>query len=438
VKTTIDPSSAEYLAMTEYLLRLKRTGVILGLDRMQRLVTALGHPEKQVPCIHIAGTNGKGSVAAMIEAIFRAAGWRTGLYTSPHLVRLGERIQVDRQILSPAELVGYVKELQPVVASLVNPDTGTVATSYFEFMTAMAFLHFARKRCDVACIEVGLGGRLDATNVVLPEISVITSIGLDHCDVLGDTLAKIAAEKGGIIKAGKPLVIGRLPIEAEEVIRRVATDQGSPVFSVREAFGEDTSGYPHTMMAGDYQRWNAGVAMLVAQQMDERWGLTDLVISRGLLSVDWPGRWQRFSISGKTVIVDCSHNAEGAETLERNLEELIVTTGRQPVIVAGVLGLSRARPLVEVISRFARQIHFVQPQQSRACTFEELKALVPVAARIDVVPAELATLFPAENRCAVGLPGDTIVVTGSIYLAGEVLARIDPTRGPVESQLQDF
>jgi dihydrofolate synthase/folylpolyglutamate synthase len=438
MQTTPDALPPEYRAATDYLVSLKQSGVTLGLDRMQRLLGELGHPEQRVPCIHIAGTNGKGSVGAMLESIFRAAGWRTGLYTSPHLVRLGERIQIDRKILSRSELVDWVKDLRPIVAALSLPKARTAAVSYFEFMTAMAFLHFVKRACDLTCIEVGVGGRLDATNVVVPEVSVITSIGLDHCDMLGDTLAKIAAEKAGIIKSGKPVVIGRLPAEAERVIRRVAAEQGAPVVSVREAFGDDVSCYPQTSLAGDYQRWNAGVATLVARLMPDRWKLTDAVISHALESVQWPGRWQRFSIEGRTVIVDCSHNAEGAETLARNLELIVAGEGRMPVLVVGVLGLARARPLVEVVCRFSREIHFVRPRQSRACTFEELRSLVSPASRAHVMDAELAALFPAENRCGVGVPGDTIVVTGSIYLAGEVLAQIDPARGPVESELQDF
>src|SRR5688572_6363029 len=195
-------SSSEYAAATEYLFALKARGGKFGIDRMALFAAALGHPERAVPCVHVAGTNGKGSVAAMLDAILHSAGWRTGLYTSPHLVKLGERVQVERQILSEQEIDDYVRELKPLAeqTSAANPDDHP---SFFEFMTAMAFLQFARRRCDISVIEVGLGGRLDATNIVTPEVTVITSIGVDHCEFLGHELEQIAREKAGIIKPGR-------------------------------------------------------------------------------------------------------------------------------------------------------------------------------------------------------------------------------------------
>ncbi|MEO6876297.1 MAG: bifunctional folylpolyglutamate synthase/dihydrofolate synthase, partial [Opitutaceae bacterium] len=169
----------EYAAVTAQLFGLKQHGTKFGIDRIQRLTALLGQPERAVPVIHVAGTNGKGSVAAMLDSILHAAGWRVGLYTSPHLVKLGERVQVDRRILSEAEIVDYVRELQPVADRIAQADPDE-RPSFFEFMTAMAFLQFARKQCDIGVIETGLGGRLDATNIVMPEVSAITSIGVDH------------------------------------------------------------------------------------------------------------------------------------------------------------------------------------------------------------------------------------------------------------------
>ncbi len=185
---------AGYPAVQEYLFSLKAGGVRFGIDRMGLLAARLGHPEKAVPCIHVAGTNGKGSASAMLESILRHSGRRVGLYTSPHLVRLGERVQVDRVLLTEEEICAYVRELQPVAEQLAADGGENDRPSFFEFMTAMAFLQFARKRCDCSVIEVGLGGRLDATNVVEPEVSIVTSIGLDHCEMLGTTLAAIAGE----------------------------------------------------------------------------------------------------------------------------------------------------------------------------------------------------------------------------------------------------
>ncbi|MBC8009507.1 MAG: bifunctional folylpolyglutamate synthase/dihydrofolate synthase, partial [Burkholderiales bacterium] len=259
---------------------------------MRDFAALLDNPERVVPVLHVAGTNGKGSVAAMLASILRAAGQRAGMYTSPHLVRLGERVQVDGVPLSEAEILAYVAELEPMAAALERGMPGE-APSFFEFMTAMAFLQFARRGCDAAVVEVGLGGRLDATNIVIPEVSVITSIGLDHCELLGGSFAEIAAEKAGIIKPGVPVVIGRLPAEAEAVIRRIAAENDAPLTSVREVFGETLENYPRPALEGDYQRVNAATATLAARAVAERFGIADAHIAAGLARVVWPGRWQR-------------------------------------------------------------------------------------------------------------------------------------------------
>ncbi len=427
----------DYAAVTEYLYAIKASGVKFGIDRMRRLVDLLGHPERSYPVIHIAGTNGKGSVAAMVESILRTAGHRTGLYTSPHLVKLGERVQVDRQLLTEAEIVAYTNELGPVVERIaaLAPDE---QPTFFEFMTAMAFLQFQRKQVAAAVVEVGMGGRLDATNVVEPDVTVITSIGLDHCVELGGTFAQIAREKAGIIKPGRPVVMGRLPPEAEQVVREVAAQHAAQVHSVREIFGESISGYPQTNLEGDYQRWNAATATLVVRLLPIQLKPSQEVITRGLRHVSWPGRWQRASLGGRTLILDASHNPEGADVLEQNLRLLVATAGRKPVIVVGVLGEFRARALLAVVVRYAREVHLVAPHQARASTFEEMLAVIPEESRSLVHRGQLEQIFPDAHTCSLGGPDDIIVVTGSIYLLGEVLERIEPGRGTGEGRLQDF
>ena len=429
---------ADYTAVTDYLYALKSAGVRFGIDRMAALSREIGHPERSYPVVHIAGTNGKGSVSAMVERILREAGCRTGLYTSPHLVKLGERVQVDRQLLCEQEIVAYVNELMPAAAR-IGAAGADEHPSFFEFMTAMAFLQFARRKVDAAVIEVGLGGRLDATNVVRPEVTVITSIGFDHMEQLGNTLALIAAEKAGIVKEGVPLVLGRVPAEAEEVIRRIAAAKGAPVHSVREIFGEDISAYPATSLEGDYQRWNAATATLAAKLLQPKFGrIDDACIARGLQDVAWPGRWQRTRLGGRELILDASHNPEGAAVLESNLRRLVGRTGRRPIVVTGVLGEFRARALLEVICRYASEIHLLPPHQARACTHEEMESFMPDAAHGRVHRTSLEEVFPSATRCALGGPDDIVVVTGSIYLLGEVLARIQPERGAGEGRLQDF
>jgi dihydrofolate synthase / folylpolyglutamate synthase len=417
-------ASAAYAAVTEYLFGLKPQGAKFGIDRMRLLAAEIGRPERAVPCVHVAGTNGKGSVSAMLDAILHAAGWRTGLCTSPHLVHLGERIQVERRMLTEDEIMSYVRELDPIAARLgaANPDD---RPSFFEMMTAMALLQFARKRCDIAVIEVGLGGRLDATNIVTPEVSVITSISMDHCELLGDTVELIAREKAGIIKPQRPVVLGLMPAAAESTIRAIALERDAPVMSVAEVFGRDLEHYPHTNLEGDYQRWNAATATLAARVLGSRWNVTAAAIAGGLEHVDWPGRWQRVRIGGRLAILDASHNPEGAKVLDQNLAQLVVETGRTPIVITGVLGAARARPLMETIARHAREIHFVVPHQPRACSFEELEALVPSNYRGRVVRATVEGLFPIPNRCTAGGPADVVVVTGSIYVLGEVMTRLE-------------
>ncbi len=427
----------DYAAVQDYLRGLKARGVKPGLARMERFMAALGHPEKTTPCVHVAGTNGKGSVAAMLEAILRGAGWRTGLYTSPHLVRLGERIQVNRQAMTAEQIARYTREIRPVAEALAAAHGPEAHPSYFEFMTAMAFLHFARERCDFALVETGMGGRLDATNVVLPEVSVITSISFDHCEFLGDSLEQIAAEKAGIIKPSRPVVIGRLPPEAERVVR-AAAQRAAAVVSLREEYGSGGNPFPATNLAGDHQRWNAAVATLAARALPARWRVTDPVVNTALQQVDWPGRWQRVQAGTRQIILEAAHNAEGAQALERALVRLIADTGRAPVVVVGVLGLTRAEPLLAAVCRHAREIHLVMPRQRRACTQDQLAALIPSSCPARVHRSTVDTVFPEAARCTAGDPGDTIVVTGSIYLLGEVLVRLDPSRGPLEDQLQDF
>lgn len=433
--SSVAPSG--YTATQEYLFSLKAKGVKYGIDRMNLWLEALGHPERAVPVIHVAGTNGKGSTSAMLESVFRSAGWRTGLYTSPHLVRLGERVQVDRTILSEAEIIAYSRELSPI-AEAVSRHSPDDHPSFFEFMTAMAFLQFQRRGCDVNIIEVGLGGRLDATNVVTPEVSVITSISLDHCDMLGDTVEKIAAEKAGIIKPGRPVVLGVLPEAAERVIREIARERQAEVHSVSEEFGSDEGRWPTTNLEGDYQRRNAAIATLVARIMPPCWKLKAGAISRGLQQVEWLGRWQRTRLGSRELILDASHNPEGAQVLDGNLRRFIAESGRVPVVITGVLGAARARPLIETLCRHVREIHLVVPQQSRACRFEDLEALVPAGYTGRTLRGTVAELFPRPGVCTAGATAQPILVTGSIYLLGEVLARLEPERGANEGHLQDF
>ncbi|GAB5562830.1 MAG: hypothetical protein SynsKO_44770 [Synoicihabitans sp.] len=428
-------SLTDYPAVQDYLFGLKAKGVKFGIDRMRNLAAAIGHPERTLPIVHIAGTNGKGSTAAMVESILRAAGKRVGLYTSPHLVRLGERVQVDRIPLSDADIVAYTRELLPIAEELskLGPDEHP---SFFEFMTAMAFLQFAREDCDAGVVEVGLGGELDATNVVQPSVTAITSIALDHCDILGNTLQEIARAKAGIIKPDIPLVLGKVPKAAEDVIREIAAERRSPVFSVETAFGSDLNSYPDVALEGDCQRVNAATASLIVGQ-----GFPEIdssTIRQGLNAAHWPARWESLQVADRHLILDTSHNPEGALELASNLTRLVAESARKPLIVVGALGVSRAGPLLEAVAAGARELHVVVPAQARSCSHEELRNLIPESFSGPIHLSSVHQLFGSSNWETWSVPGDTIVVTGSIYLAGEVLSRLPITHDRLESHLQDF
>jgi dihydrofolate synthase/folylpolyglutamate synthase len=416
-------SPSDFAAVRDFLFAQKAHGTKFGIDRMAALADALGHPERRTPAIHIAGTNGKGSVAALVESILRAAGWKTGLFTSPHLVHVGERVQVNRVPLGEAELVQYMTELRPIADAIAAADAN-LRPSFFEYMSAIAFLEFARQRCDLAVVEVGLGGRLDATNILVPEVSVITSIGLDHCEILGATLAQIAGEKAGIIKPGRPVVMGRVPPEAEARIREVAAARGAPLISVRAIYGDAIDRYPHCGLEGDYQRWNAATAVETVRALGAGWRVDDSVTAQGLRGVRWAGRWERRLVGGRTLILDASHNPAGADVLDANLARLERESGRRPIVVTCVLGLDRARPLLEAVARHAAEIQLVASSEPRACSVAELRACVPARYTGRVLAGQIETIFPHPGACTLGLPGDVIVVTGSIHLLGAVLARL--------------
>ena len=396
-----------------WLTGLRNLGSRLGVERMRLLAARLGRPERAVPCLHVAGTNGKGSVCAMIEAIQRAHGRRTGLYTSPHLVAIGERIQVGRVPLPDAAVVAHAERLRPHYDAIRAEDPAAAPT-FFELITTAAFLEFAERKVDVAVLETGLGGRLDATNVCAPEVCVITSIGLDHQEYLGPTLAAIAGEKAGILKPGVPVVVGDVPPEAEAVIVARARAVGAPLHFVRDRFA---AGLPETNLAGEHQRRNAGAALL-ACELATRLPVDDATARAALRSVEWAGRWQERPLAdGRRLIVDGSHNEEGVRIIEPLLAAL-----PSPTVIVGALGAERARPLVAAAARHAGVLVLVRPDNERACSVGELAALVPAGFRGEVLRASVAELFPAPGTCAA--PGGTVVVLGSLYLVGEVLARL--------------
>lgn len=430
----MNPDLSTYPAVKAFLYSLKHHGAKYGIDRMRLLAERLGNPQDLFPCIHIAGTNGKGSVSAMLEAVYRENGFRTGMYTSPHLVRQGERIQVERRIMKEERIAELTRVLYPQARCLAeaNPEDHP---SFFEFMTAMAFMEFAEEEVDLGIIETGLGGRLDATNIVRPILSVITSISYDHVDILGDTLGKIASEKAGIIKPGVPVVMGLVPEEAESVIRETARDRGAPLYSVRERFsGID---YPETNLEGAFQRHNAATATLSAEVLRSRFPVDEALRNEALKRVSWPGRWQRIEAPEGLLILDATHNPEGCEALEDNFRKLVEATGEKPDVAVGTLGSYRVRPLMQAVTKYARNLHLLQPRQPRAADYEALSREIPDTFSGRVVPTSIPELFPVQGLCKWKGEAATLVVTGSIYLVGEVADRLFHETPVEDSFLQD-
>lgn len=437
-------SNQSWAQTRDYLYALRNIGSRFGIERMERLAATLGQPQHRFPVIHVAGTNGKGSVCAMLEAVYRQAGYRTGLSSSPHLAHLGERVQVNRQILSYAQMIDYTERLRPLARQQALEDPELHPT-FFEFLTAMAFLRFAEAEVDVALIETGLGGRLDATNVVLPEVSVITSIGLDHQNILGETIEAIAAEKGGIIKPGRPVVLGVLPAAAEAVLRQIAKERSSVVYSVCERFKlrpsalspSDYENLPQTNLSGDCQRINAATATLVVETLQSRFKVADEALEQGLKSVAWPGRWERIPLpDDRLLILDATHNEEALKYLDRQLKSL----SRQGVgplsIVTSVLGMERARVIIPVLANYAAEIYLVKSKQPRACSIEDLSSCIPASytgsiVRCDELPDWIKRA--QTDSLPKGIQG--CVVTGSLYLVGEVIECFNQVSA--ESTLQD-
>ena len=328
---------AFWYGLINYEQRTPRPGD-LKLDRMQALLRLLGHPERHLRLIHVAGSKGKGSTSAMLASLLAQAGYRTGLFTSPHLCRVEERIQVDGQPISPEELTVLLQEVRRVLES----SSAALSPTFFEVATALGFLHFWRRRVDAAVLEVGLGGRFDSTNVCRPAVALITSISLDHTQQLGDNVTSIAQEKAGIIKPGRPTVSGVTNALAREVIEHTAQERGSPLYQLGVDFQYDyTPGRvtatdlspPRVQVVTSHRRWprmdlgllgehqaaNAAVALSCVERLREQgWHISDQAVAAGLATVSWPARMEVVA-RRPLVVLDCAHNVASMEALVATL-----------------------------------------------------------------------------------------------------------------------
>ena len=383
-----------------------RKGMDFRLERLSPVLSRLGHPQKSFASIHVAGTNGKGSTAAMLHAVYREAGYRTGLYTSPHLVSFRERIRIGTDFIEEADVVRFVARVEHAAE-----EAGEELT-FFEITTLAAFAAFAEARVEIAVVEAGLGGRLDATNVVVPAAAVIVSVDLDHAEFLGGTLESVAREKAGIAKAGVPLVTGPLPPAAAAVVRAAAGGASARWLDAQALV--DAEEVPEPGLLGAHQRANARVATAVVRVLAERFPVAPGALRRGLRDVRWPARYERFDGPGGLTIVDGAHNPAAAAALLGTLRA--EAPSRPRVLVFGALSDKDWPAMLETLVPAFDLVHLVPVDYRRS--FAPRDALGAVAG----VPAEVfasAGAGLAAARTAAGRAG-TVVVTGSIFLAGEL------------------
>jgi dihydrofolate synthase / folylpolyglutamate synthase len=402
-----------YSESIDFLYGLRLFGAKFGLENTFRLAELAGNPQASLPFIHVAGTNGKGSTCAMLESIYRASGLRVGLFTSPHLVRFGERIQVDRQCVSDAEVVRLASACRAWIEHFPPHSPPT----FFEAITVMALKYFAEQRCDLVVWETGLGGRLDATNIVDPLASVITNVQFDHQQWLGDTLAQIAAEKAGIIKPGRPVITAAVGREPLEVITQRAARLGAPLRCVTPEMSDlpplDRLNLP---LRGAHQKLNAALALAAVDCLKDRLPVTPSAIESGLLNVRWPGRFQwETTATGQSVLLDGAHNPGGAETLRDAIK--LYFPERKPTLILGILKDKDWKAICRILAPLAGRLLLVPVASERSASPELLH---PVCREINSAAETLACASLAE-AWALSRNDPLIVVAGSLYLIGEAL-----------------
>jgi len=400
-------------------------GIKPGLEVTEALLEKLGNPQRELKIIHVAGTNGKGSVCAMIESVLRASGLKTGLYTSPHLFHFNERFRINGQNISNAVLEQLIADVETAAQTLE-----TRPATFFEISTAMAFEHFKRQNVDYAIIETGMGGRWDATNVVQPVISIITRIALDHADYLGTDLEKIAWEKAGIIKEGVPVICGPMPVEAEAVVYKEAAEKKVPILGSEEAAFFQTlesrrtdqlidieasgNNYRNVRLplGGSVQLENCGIALAALEDLADLENLR-LQMKKGLEAVKWPGRFQTLSMK-PPMIFDGAHNPNAAAALFQTLEEIFPTLGKNYVF--GFMKDKDVEGILKALAPSIEKAWAITLPGDRAMSAEEI-AEIGKAAGIEIEPAE--NFQPARDWVAEGKKR-LLCFTGSLYLAQEL------------------
>jgi dihydrofolate synthase/folylpolyglutamate synthase len=432
-----------YEESVQYMSGLLQFGIRLDRERFIALLERLGNPQNRFGCIHIAGTNGKGSTTTFIAAILRSAGYRVGTYLSPYVFDMRERIQINGIMIPREEFARWVTLLRPHIEALAATELGQ--TTEFELKTAVAFAYFAESAVDFAAVEVGIGGRLDATNVIPPPLcAVITSIGWDHMHLLGDTLGKIAFEKAGILKTGSIAVTAVPPGEAKEVIDRVALEKSVPLYTVAPedqhqdprrliSYQRDASGSltlrlssgtlkdVHPSLRGTYQAGNAATAVAAVEILRTMRGVTisDTAIREGLGNAFIPGRFQMVRdgrpTGGATLLLDGAHNVEGAETLGIALRAEFGEDQKYTLITGAKQGHAPG-PFLEILAPLINKVIATRPSFRPVDITEVVTAAERLNLPVSIVEPATSAILETWRQAK---SGEVVVVTGSLYLVGE-------------------
>lgn len=415
-------SMTSYSDTLDYIFNLRGGEIDLRLHRVARALSLFDHPEGCYSAFHIAGTNGKGSTAAMLHRILIAQGYRTGLYTSPHVSSFTERIQVDGREICPEQVVELANQLRGRL------NRARISLTFFEFVTVMALVHFAHCKVNVAVVEVGMGGRLDATNLVSPEVSIITTIAIDHEAYLGSDLGSIAREKGGIIKGGVPVITGPLPPEAWAAVEEISQAKGSANYFLGRDFsvalGEEGvfayEGFHWRLtglslaLHGAYQRSNAALALAALEVSQVNFPVKEAAIREGLDGVCWPGRFEIFD-RNPTVILDGAHNMQGVKALVEEIHGLM--GGKRVIVLFGAMKDKNWPDMLEELSHVAGEFILTQVPMERGVTPEVLKDALPSGMPVSIIEDPVNAMDALQGRAHTD---EVILVTGSLYLIGRV------------------
>jgi dihydrofolate synthase/folylpolyglutamate synthase len=424
-----------YQRSLDYLYGLEKFGMIFGLTKVEEILEAVGNPHREIQAIHIGGTNGKGSTAAIIASILRKEGYRVGLYTSPHLIRFTERMKVNEKEIEKEEVASLTEWMRERIetAGVAPPFT------FFDFTTAMAFLYFKQKMVDLAVLEVGLGGRLDSTNVIDPLLSIITNIGKDHQDVLGKGILRIAREKAGIIKESRPLITAATQPQVLRLFSKICREKKAPFFRVGKEFryvlaGEGSFSYEGLYrklwglslnLRGSHQMINATTALGAMEILDDLgYRVSNDAMTEGLKEVDWPGRLE-VVCSSPRVLLDGAHNPDGALSLKESLEKDFQY--HHLVLLIGIMKDKDVHSILHSLSPLADRIILTRPGMDRAAS----PALLRKALGRNGKKAEVIEDFRKAIDKGLSLTGeeDILCITGSLYTVGEARSYFLPRGG---------